>query len=86
MTTNQFKIGDRVTLARPDDLDVLNGLKAGMTGTVRRIKSFGRFDIALVQFDGYMRGTRGGFDGDGTPSHRNIVTNQLEPLAEANAV
>lgn len=94
MTTllaSDFRVGDRVTLARLDGLDARNGLKAGMTGTVRRLgpdplvqaifgEDFGR-DLVLVKFDGYTKGTRGGEAGDGTPSHRNILADQLDHIA-----
>lgn len=89
-----FKIGDRVVLARPDELDRLNGLKEGMIGTIRRVGHHpllaglgmdpeNHIPLVLVSFDGYTQGTRGGGDNvDGTPSHRNIEVSQLELAGE----
>lgn len=50
-----FKIGDRVVLARPDELDRLTGLKAGMIGTVLNDDDL----VPCVRWDGLTTGHTG---------------------------
>jgi hypothetical protein len=89
MTTNQFKKGDRVTLARLYNVDAQHGLKAGMVGTIvpdaLDFLGWSSEDhrIVTVKWDGYDGGTRTPFDEE--RAHRAMHISQLEPLAKANA-